>query len=533
MAKLIFNDDLADKINSKYHIRNSKYPFSSWLVKPIIFKNKHYYLYIEQSTNFAIVGQFLDKEKFKEALYHTLLTLPFITSLQIDEIATILRDLSYSNEKNVTNSSVEKYQKILNSIPNDQVKEIQNTDQIIESILLSAYLNQTAEADEIPISTIFALKANQELPLSSRKPKANTKYVNLKADYTDPRKWEKFENLAPLSIPAKELQKNNLKIIEQFKNSIYFKQSYKTFDVEDTLEVFLNTYLFKQGVRPLTKNLADPINFIELNILLDDQMTPIVVLALHDIFLSFYEFLSHTGTIRKADTEEVKKLLTENVTNITGEESFTNLHQVYNTLADVNLESTKQEGPKGKAQTLPVLSQNENKTYEIRVKLRDFKPTTWRRFIISSSTSLATLQQAVILMFNGLLFGHMYTLQDKKTQKFYDLPEFKNETFDSIDATKVKLSEFGLNQKFTITYDFGDNWEFEAIIKKISDEKPPKHPTILSGKKYGIIEDIGGVERLSDYYNGKVSQEEKEWVGNIDLDEFDIDDMNEQLTQFK
>lgn len=70
MAKIIFGDDLYDKFTQHRHIRDSKNPFSTWIVKPIKVKGQNYYLYIEQSTKLAITARFLDKHKF----YNTLLS---------------------------------------------------------------------------------------------------------------------------------------------------------------------------------------------------------------------------------------------------------------------------------------------------------------------------------------------------------------------------------------------------------------------------------------------------------------------------
>ena len=55
-------------------------------------------------------------------------------------------------------------------------------------------------------------------------------------------------------------------------------------------------------------------------------------------------------------------------------------------------------------------------TYEIRVKLKSFKPSTWRRFIISGNTSVKTLEGAMLDMFNADL-GHMFDLLNKKKRR--------------------------------------------------------------------------------------------------------------------
>lgn len=322
MAKIIFGDDLKDKIKSRYHIRTSKQPFSAWLVKPIKIKSKKYYLYIEQSIKLAIVAKFLDKDKFYDALDLTLSDIPYTTSFQIDDVLNVLDNFTYSYERDVTDGSIQKYQKILNNIPNSEfqkMKKASENDEVAESHYLSSYLNDLAETDTgIPITSQFILKLNEEFPIPTKKPKKNVKYADIKAEFTDPRSWEKFKELTPGSAQAKQLQKNNLAIIKQFENSSFFKESYKTNHLGMALEGFLNMALVNNIVRPVTKNLADSVIFAEVNTNPDYDNSDLsleAVDALYSMLINFYKFLSHTGTIRKADAERAELLLNKSYHN--------------------------------------------------------------------------------------------------------------------------------------------------------------------------------------------------------------------------
>lgn len=578
MAKIIFGDDLKDKIKSRHPTRTSKQPFSAWLVKPIKIKSKKYYLYIEQSTKLAIVAKFLNQNKFHEALDLTLSDITCITDFQVDDVSHVLSNLTYSYEKDVTDDYyIQEYQKILNDIPNSEFKKMKKAngnDQVAEAYSLSSYLIDLAETDTgMPITSQFLLKLNEEFPISTKKPKKNVKYIDIKAKFTDPRSWEKFDKIIPGSAIAKQLEKNNLQIIKQFRNSSFFKQSYKTNHVFTALEAFLNMVLISYLGRPVTKNLADAVMFVETNTdskYDNSDLSPEAVDSLYSMFIDFYKFLYHTGTIRKADAERAELILNKSYHKVTGkylDEKFAP-NPEDSTLTQMILDFINKQSPKdldkllnsgsedflkdnnfnklitdyqkheyGLPETELENKDRNNKTYEIRAKLKGFKPSTWRRFRISGSASVATLQKATIAMFNGTLFGHMYDLYNNKTQEVYEIPEFHDEDFDfgptTIDATKAKVSGFNLNQKFVITYDFGDNWEFEITIKKIIDEKPSKHPVILSGKGYGIIEDIGGIWELTDYYNDNLDPEMEEEFGDVvDLDEFDLDGLNEMLKRF-
>lgn len=144
-------------------------------------------------------------------------------------------------------------------------------------------------------------------------------------------------------------------------------------------------------------------------------------------------------------------------------------------------------------------------TYEIRVKLKSLKPSTWRRFIISGNTSVKTLEVAMLDMFNAD-FGHMFDLLNKKTQERFENAESIAEAEDwdtaiGIDYEKAKVSYFE--------------------------------------KGYGIIDDIGGVWSLQDYYDtpkDKVDPEMIDWLMGgeaINLDNFDKEELNQRMEQYK
>lgn len=195
-----------------------------------------------------------------------------------------------------------------------------------------------------------------------------------------------------------------------------------------------------------------------------------------------------------------------------------------------------------KSKSKNVATENEERnsaTYEIRTKLKDFKPSIWRRFVISGNSSVEILERAILTMFN-MDWGHMYDLYDPKTGVRYKsqrnidaMSEWGQR--DSVNFEKAKVSAFNVGDKFLLSYDYGDGWEFEVNIKKIHDTiVQSKDPQIISGNGLGIIDDIGGVWSLEDYYNtpeDEIDPELLDWTGGekIDLDEFDKDELNEDL----
>ncbi|NRN94244.1 IS1096 element passenger TnpR family protein [Lactobacillus helveticus] len=104
---------------------------------------------------------------------------------------------------------------------------------------------------------------------------------------------------------------------------------------------------------------------------------------------------------------------------------------------------------------------------------------------------------------------------------------------DAVNSETVRVSVLNEGDKLLLTYDYGDDWEIEVNVKKISYmNTKPKHPQIISGKRLGIIEDIGGVWSLQDYYDKPREQLDPdllEWLGDQDIDEFDKDGLHNAL----
>ena len=62
---------------------------------------------------------------------------------------------------------------------------------------------------------------------------------------------------------------------------------------------------------------------------------------------------------------------------------------------------------RSKPKNVPTGNKERNSaTYEIRTKLRGFRPSIWQRFIISGDSSVETLERAILYMFN-VDWGHM------------------------------------------------------------------------------------------------------------------------------
>ena len=75
----------------------------------------------------------------------------------------------------------------------------------------------------------------------------------------------------------------------------------------------------------------------------------------------------------------------------------------------------------------------------------------------------------------------------------------------------IETLNLEVDDKLYFTYDFGDNWECQLKLEKILDPKDvndPHIPRVLTGKCFGILEDIGGVYAMKEFIEADGSLEE-------------------------
>lgn len=211
--------------------------------------------------------------------------------------------------------------------------------------------------------------------------------------------------------------------------------------------------------------------------------------------------------------------------------------------------------------------------YQLYAELKYYQPKIWRRFEVVSNITIARLGYILMTLFEmqahhlfcfDLPFSENYQIRmadqcspkeiEKLKRAFFNKNpiyrnlrlEMKNEysesSFDSTDAAEAVLKNMlnFIGEQINFTYDFGDNWEVVAKLEKIySDDttQASNFPRVLEGAGFGIIEDCGGVPSLADIAaafkkkSGEAYKGYSERLGitDLDLESFDLDDMNFRL----
>jgi hypothetical protein len=169
----------------------------------------------------------------------------------------------------------------------------------------------------------------------------------------------------------------------------------------------------------------------------------------------------------------------------------------------------------------------------LKVTLRDLKPPIWRRILVPGSLSLGALHHAIQAAM-GWHGAHLHAFDVDGRQ--YGERGAVDDVADENRLTLNGLLKSGVN-RFTYTYDFGDNWEhIVAIEKALPAIEGETYPICIAGKRCCPPEDCGGpwgyqhlLEVLADPAHPEYA-DQTEWVDDeFDPEHFTIEDTNAVL----
>lgn len=166
-------------------------------------------------------------------------------------------------------------------------------------------------------------------------------------------------------------------------------------------------------------------------------------------------------------------------------------------------------------------------TYRVRIDLKDAKPPIWRRLDISSHLSLDEVHEIIQAAFEWT-DSHLHrfalgtSVWDLDAENFLCPYDVEDGDTDGVPAHDVRLDEVlvDVGDRLLYVYDYGDSWEhvvrLEAVHDRTGDEPTA---TCVDGRRAGPPEDCGGIWGYSELVAS----------GDVDVDDFDIEEINEFL----
>jgi len=183
------------------------------------------------------------------------------------------------------------------------------------------------------------------------------------------------------------------------------------------------------------------------------------------------------------------------------------------------------------------------KAYQFKITLKGSKPPIWRRVIVPAGLSF-TQFAIVINKIMGWDGEHLYEfiLEPMEIKLFEDEDDDYDDygPYENLDASWNRIDDYVEDcPKFEYVYDFGDDWRHIIKMEKIIDSYAFNYPMVLKYKGDMLIDDCGGIsgyydllEALEDE-NHPDHEDMKEWIGDIEDYDFDMDEVNEDLKKYE
>ena len=126
-----------------------------------------------------------------------------------------------------------------------------------------------------------------------------------------------------------------------------------------------------------------------------------------------------------------------------------------------------------------------NKKYTLKVYPVGLGREVYRVIEMTGGYSLNNLCEIILLTFD-FTDEHLYEFC-MDNRMYSDCSYQSNPEYDE-PSTRVKLDEIGLmvKQKFSLHYDFGDDWMFTIVVQKIEETSEKVAPSVI--KEKGAIE---------------------------------------------
>ncbi len=174
--------------------------------------------------------------------------------------------------------------------------------------------------------------------------------------------------------------------------------------------------------------------------------------------------------------------------------------------------------------------------YQIKISLKDFKPTIWRR-IQTPDMPLSFLNHTIQLAM-GWYGGHLHHFEID--HEYFSDPTMLDDVDDEDEINLSDLVSLGKKRKkFIYLYDFGDSWEHEIVIEKqFESTEDWAHPRCIAGENACPPEDCGGVWGYAEMLEAQNDPNSEEVTDFFYLDEFDpkefnMEEVNRRLSQLK
>lgn len=155
----------------------------------------------------------------------------------------------------------------------------------------------------------------------------------------------------------------------------------------------------------------------------------------------------------------------------------------------------RQRRPKVERPKAKIKAERAASIYQLKITLRGSQPPIWRRVLTPGNIALLALHD-IIQTAMGWTDSHLHCFRTRNAT--YSAPDPGNDFESSGDRSELEVSLEEVcpraKMKMIYEYDFGDSWEHEVVVEKITPpEAGVSYPVCLAGKRACPPEDCGGI----------------------------------------
>ena len=124
------------------------------------------------------------------------------------------------------------------------------------------------------------------------------------------------------------------------------------------------------------------------------------------------------------------------------------------------------------------------KILQLKITLKNIKPKIWRKVLVSDFWTFDKLHRII----QNIMGWKNYHLFEFKFGDIKITPSNESHLKDNeLEPKKIQIGQYidKEKQKFEYVYDFGDSWEHEIIVEKITEDKidnANKYPKCVGGE---------------------------------------------------
>jgi Plasmid pRiA4b ORF-3-like protein len=173
--------------------------------------------------------------------------------------------------------------------------------------------------------------------------------------------------------------------------------------------------------------------------------------------------------------------------------------------------------------------------FQLKIQLARISPPIWRRVLVPGEIDLAELHLIIQSVF-GWTDSHLHEFEIGRAR--YGTPDPDWGSDDVADESRAALFRLiAAGERFSYTYDFGDDWKHQISVEKILDPQPgTRYPRCVAGRRACPPEDVGGPWSYPGFLDALTDRshpdhvDRVEWIGGeFDPEAFDVAAVDAEL----